>query len=77
MKLNGSVVRIRMENEIRRNEKTTPERGMWKSLYKKESRGRKASKEIQRRKKLKREKKNKKKEGRQDKEKRKKIKPNM
>lgn len=52
-------MRIRKENEIRRNEKTTPERGMWKSLYKKESRGRKANKEIQGRKKLKREKKTK------------------
>lgn len=50
-------MRIRKENEIRRNEKTTPERGMWKSLYKKESRERKANKEIQGRKKLKREKK--------------------
>lgn len=52
-------MRIRKENEIRRNEKTTPERGMWKSLYKKESRRRKANKEIQGRKKLKREKKTK------------------
>lgn len=52
-------MRIRKENEIRRNEKTTPERGMWKSLYKKESRERKANKEIQGRKKLKREKKTK------------------
>lgn len=52
-------MRIRKENEIRRNEKTTPERGMWKSLYKKESRERKANREIQGRKKLKREKKTK------------------
>jgi hypothetical protein len=58
LKLNGSV-RIRKENEIRRNEKTTLERGMWKSLYKKESRERKANKEIQGRKKLKHENKNK------------------
>lgn len=69
LKLNRSV-RIRKENEIRRNEKTTPERGMWKSLYKKESRERKANREIQGRKKLKREKKTKRgrQKGRTDKE---------
>lgn len=58
-------MRIRKENEIRRNEKTTSERGMWKSLYKKESRERKANKEIQGRKKLKREKKTKRRRGRE------------